>query len=172
MVVVTVRPTADGYYVAHFHSGDAYDNVSDVFPDEDSSYIYGSNTKFSLFVIDPSSIPANAIIQSVKVYTRSKYVSGSGSQYPIIGQVSTNTEDYPYSASLTSSYATTSYTWTTNPWESRDWTRADLDDLQIGARTYTVSAAFEARCTQIYAEITYILPTIAGGAQIIGLECL
>lgn len=166
-ITVTCRPTGDGIYHQHLDSP-LYVKVDDVLPDGDDTYIYNSNggvTKTSTFSINVSSIPANAIISSVKVYTRCKQISSSdGLQYPVLynSELSVGSGTRPGT-----SYATTSHTFT-------GITRSQLTNVEIGVRT--AQAYYEMRCTQIYCEITYSLslslPTGSGGAQIIGLELL
>ena len=159
---ITCRPDGAGTYQQHLGSSPLYAQVDDVYPDDDSSYIYMGATQTSTFTINISSVPANAIIAGVTVYTRSRQVTGSaGTQAPVIYS-STRGLDLGSTSVPGSSYSTANYTWT-------DINRSELTNLEIGVKTSSVSGAYEMRCTQVYCEITYSLPSGSGGAQIIGL---
>ena len=52
-------------------------------------------------------------------------------------------------------------TWTVNPNTGLPWTWDEIDALQAGIMLHTDSEDYDARCTQVYVEVTYIPAGIA-----------
>ena len=154
-------------------TGEHWDKVDDVTPDEDSTYIYISRAEAGshkdLYNLPSPGIPSGAQIDYVRVYIRCR---GSGFTFararPVI---KTHGMEYaPTYMSFGTSYSTQSHEWTTNPYTGEAWTLDELESLQAGVEgvrgmmydPWTGLIRYDdTYCTQVYVEIGYTEVVVA-----------
>jgi len=146
-----------------------YDKIDDPIgtPDEDTTYIYRSDTNqtdeytFTAFDITSTSIA------SITVTARARIAAGSGQTLKVGIQV--NLTDYLGATdhAITGSYANYSDTWTTNPNTGSAWVEADVEGTglspleRIRVRALTMTAGDTTYVTQLYMTVNY---TAVGGS--------
>jgi len=144
MVIVTLRPIADGAYkqwriypttpTTHYDKvdeetpNDAVDYITSRFADGADHYVYDT------FIKPPTGIPQGSTINSVTVYSRGIAVK------TILKVVAPWTEVLLVDGTLYTGYPhyyttwTTTYrTWATNPKTGSPWTLNDVEALEFGA---------------------------------------
>lgn len=153
--IETLRPNAAGTYTQltpYPGAGEAnWQDVDDITPDEDSTYVYGLSVNDTYNLSDH--VAGTGSIYGVTIYVRAKYVTEPIYIYIKIRTESYNYTSYPYMPSLTDSYADYSKLWTNNPATGVAWTWAEIDALEAGIifNGNTITS----RCTQVYVEVEY-----------------
>jgi PKD repeat protein len=161
-----LRPNAAGTWNQHHHDDGSpgnqynYQEVDEEVPDDDASYIYNgfsmNSPSFNLFDADddyniPDHTTETGNIISITIYVRAidYNIGWNGWTEPSLWIGSTHyrgakiqLRDYDY-------WITHSHTWSNNPATGDTWTWNDIDDLEIGTRSWG------AKVTLVYAEITY-----------------
>jgi len=151
----TFRPNAAGDLSDHTPVGDTenYLCVDEETADDDTTYVEhpGAGTYTDLYNIPNHTADQFGTINSVTIYAR--IAPHSVDWYACVKTHGTVYEGFlTYDAG--SSYKNYSYTWNTNPYTGSNWTWDEIDNLQIGVKSY-YNAANVAKCTQVYAVVTY-----------------
>jgi len=127
--------------------------------DGDAEYVYiiwndAPNPDYDLYSTTDSTVDDWRVIDNVTIYNVSKWdtsVNGATSETVL----RTNGQTYYGNVeNLTNAYVTYSTVYTNNPQTTAPWTWAEVDAMEIGVRL-TKTVADEARCTQVYAVVTY-----------------
>jgi len=142
-----------------------WDKVDDTSPDGDSTYIYtpSANWEEDLYQTENHSTQtAGGDIQYVEVFMVPR-VSLSATQVSAYVHIKTNgLEANGASENLSANYTEYSNPWSLNPQSSGSWTWSEIDDLQIGVGMREGGVGIESRCTQVYAEVNFDAPDLAG----------
>ena len=163
MATHTLRPNADTSADTDWQdlpvAGDDYEKVDEASADDDSTYVYTSNSVSwlnELFEL-PDTLPAGPI-SNVRVYFRAR-LEASSSDFCIRARVQTGGVKYSGTETqLTTSYVDYYYDWATNPGTGEAWTNAQVDGMYAGVYGIAPSGG-TIRCTQIYVVVTYTAAT-------------
>lgn len=169
MPILTLRPNSDvsiGSDISRYpESGGYCDKVDEAVEGEgwDTDFIYNQTTtpippnNDAVFGFPPHSTESG-VISSVKVYARCKH---DNSPETSDGSVAIGANDDVKSPhSLTASYVLYSETWTEKPGGGA-WTWDDIDAIEVVIRLTRALTEnktpilYQARCTQVYVEVTY-----------------
>ena len=136
-------------------SGEHWDKVDEVSPDEADTYVRHNLTSYAT---DTYALPSGegvGDISKVTVYARCCGISGNYNYAKtVIRTHSTLYEGAEHH--LTTSWENLSTEYATNPNTGNPWTWAEIDDLEAGvALKSSSSGEFLAICTQVYIEVTY-----------------
>lgn len=160
MSVETLRPSAVGSVtniISVSPSTAHWEAVDDAVADDDSSYVYTTNTdEFDTYRIPTHSL-VSGVIDSVRVYIRcSKNVASQTGFAKALVRLGTVTY-LGATAALpgTLAYNNYSHVWTLSPATSGAWSIPEIDTLQIGIMLTGAGSYGESRCTQVYADINY-----------------
>jgi len=177
MPVETLRPNADGDLAQLYlypYDGIHWNKVSDVVPDEDSTYVhrYGGTTRTSYDSYHLADLGVGGVvIVNVRVVARVRRIAmnPSGSYHTTIGlgvRIGGTSYFSNYGVS-SNSYTTIAKSYVTNPHTGNSWTVADINALQALLKMSFINMALwqggliSGRCTQLYIEITYLaLPSV------------
>lgn len=158
----TLRPSGAGSETSinyqYPDSGQHWDKLDDVAPDDDSTYVYaqeGDIDKRDLYELPAPS--GSGAINFVRVYFRCKIVDFGGATGSVKPSIKTGTTvtDGTQVEPILYEWETLSQQWNTNPTPpgTNAWTWEDIDDLQIGP---VLSAPDNhIRCTWLYAVVDY-----------------
>ena len=159
---MTLRPNAVGTTTENdpFPNGgeDNYEDVDDVTPDEDTTYVTAPQNSSSLDTYGvPDSGLVTGTINSVTVYARVKKTNAASGLNARAAVRVGGADYYGSSISLGTSYALESKEWTVSPDTSAAWTWAEIDAMEIGIELFSLPEAFNnyGRCTQVYAVVNY-----------------
>jgi len=165
MATLLLRPNAPGHSPQSLGqyptTGEQWDKVCEVTPDENATYLYCINAFFwNMFNLPDHTTETDTIV-SVKVTIRCKRSGEDAYAYPMVR--TGDTSYYGAYQSLPTDWANHSHQWDTNPKTGLPWTWADIDALQIGVAlqgpaVYTHPNYY--RCTQVYVEVEYGAPTV------------
>jgi len=154
------RPTKDVDIELTRSSGNKnYECVDEEDPhDGDSSYVYASTAGTYLTDIYQLGFTPNGNITKVTIYMVARFSSNNLSDTANARtaiQSGPNKEPiYGVPEILSSNYLLYSSPYYINPDTNKPWTQGDIQSLYIGVSLMSTSTA-QARCTQVYAEITY-----------------
>ena len=169
----TLRPEANGAITEipfqHPFSGDHWDKVDDLGPDNWSTYVYTSETQYKrdLYRI-PDHNDGSGNIDSIAVYFRFG-LNDKGHGNKAYARAVIRTHGHLYTGdeekTNTENFITRSYQWTTNPWTGEAWTWDEIDSLQIGVdlRMRNPSEDEFAACTQVYVVLFYTEDPVTQG---------
>jgi hypothetical protein len=166
---VILRPTGIGdeteIKYQYPDSTEHWDKVADTSPDGDSTYIYTPSLGWEedLYITaNHSTQAAGGDIQYVEVFMVSR-VSASAGQDSAYVHIKTNgLEDNGASENLSANYSSYSNVWNINPQSSGSWTWNEIDDLQTGVGMREGGVGIDSLCTQVYAEVNFDAPDLAG----------
>lgn len=158
--IETLRPNAVGDETSiadEYPDGAAHWSLVDEAPsDGDSTFIYTTSTTYQRDLYNLPPLSGSGPIISVSIYfrIRSTYAIGTYAR----GQASqksggTVTDGTEQSAGFI--YALRYQAYPTNPATGNPYTVPEVNDLQIGLRLRDASGAAQARCTQVYIEVTF-----------------
>lgn len=177
MATLILRPYAIGDLteipVQYPVTGAHWDKVDDVSPDDDATFVHENrqcgfgetyDTK-DLYEI-PSIDIGGAVINSVTVWIRTKvrYASSTSQLIKTHGTVYMSGLGHSPAA-----WADDGETWNNNPNTNSPWTQAEIQDLQIGIRSYIHYYAFgpnDVKCTQVWVVVDFA-PTARSQAHLI-----
>lgn len=156
-MVEILRPNAPGDVTALIPVGDTpnWKCVDEATPDEDTTYVKGSNPAFRGDLYNLPASSGSGIINFIKIYYRCK----KGPTDPARAYASLKSDAQVKHSSqplLTTSWVNYSYQWDTNP-AGLPWTWAEIDALQIGINLHAAYPGAQAMgyCTQVYVEVGY-----------------
>ena len=153
----TLIPESDSYNDGFTSTGSTvYEVIDDTpFPDNDSSYIYGSDGYKRAAVNVPDRTTQHGSITKVRVYIRARHsYSTTGTYCWCLIRIG-DTNYLGTQETKTTTWQDFHYDWLTNPATASAWTWDDIDDLLIGEQQYQSSGTGNGRCTQVYAEVSY-----------------
>lgn len=129
--------------------------VDETVPDDDATYV--STTALAqtcdLYNI-PNHTTEHGLITGLTIFTECKSITGEGTSNETL-----KTGGGQYTGAyheLTQQYAIYSRFWDENPNTTNPWTWAEIDALQIGVCLNAGAGGNEARCTQVYAKVSYL----------------
>ncbi|MFC1965166.1 hypothetical protein ACFLWG_04125 [Chloroflexota bacterium] len=148
--------------------GKHWEKVSDLPSDDWYTYVYTFQAReYQRDLYDLTDRTEGfGTIRGVTVYFR---FSGSDSEGGHIGyaKASIKTNGQIYSGTVESTVGQTfvnrAYQWTTNPETGEAWTWDEVDALQAGVALIGESQKYSAYCTQVFAEVEYLLAPITEG---------
>jgi hypothetical protein len=138
-----------------------YLNVDEETPDDDSTYVYYSNSTSAhedLYNV-PNHTSESGTINKVRIYIRAATANALYNHYART-HIKTHSVEYTGSDNLlTESYQNFYTEYTTNPNTSIAWTWTEVDNLQVGVQLQcNTSTSARTKCTQVYA-VVYYTPT-------------
>lgn len=138
-----------------YPSGLNWDNVDELFEDDDASYNEGGTGNYDFYALDYDSILNDKKVKHIEIYARVKGASAGNLGRMIFALPSQSGAIYeiPHSFLLTDTYQNYSYLVQRNPVSGALWSGADLDDLQIGWKSE--STGLSSRLTKIWCIVTY-----------------
>jgi hypothetical protein len=165
MTVATVRPNGNvSVVLTPEPAGRAnWACVDEASPADDTDYVGETDqTTFQddLYGTPSPSVPADATINSVKVYFRVEKI-GTKSSYarPRIRALAQAVTNGTAVALADGVWANKSQTWLTNPITGVAWTVTEVNDLDIGiGMRQATTGETSGICSQLYAEIDYTPP--------------
>jgi hypothetical protein len=162
-----------GSYQDGWNIGDG--SVSDG-SDSTGRYCYGVSERYVTYLTSAPSIPSGAIITAVILYIRTRYGgtwTHENSYFKPALYVPGQSIALGNSVQVPTAWTTYEYTYLTNPCNGgAQWTQNDLNGLEIGAELCGYDGSHHADLSEAYYYVQYMFPSVAGGAQIIGLELL
>jgi hypothetical protein len=166
---VILRPDAagdeTGIDTQYPASGAHWEKVDEETSDDDSTYVATDNATWEEDLYntdDHSTQTAAGTINYVKVYMVCRATANTTETTAYV-HIKTNGATYNGTEeTLTTDYATFSYQWNTNPQTSSAWTWSEIDALQIGVGLRRPVVNEFARCTQVYAEVSFDAPSLTG----------
>jgi len=180
VATVTLRPSANGSLIqlAPTVGLQNYECVDEEVANDATDYValagstVEAQTKYDLYDVPASGIPAGSTINNVTIYTRGRKVQVGTVIGRIARTLKTNaTQKVSAFDSLTTSWADYNTVWLTNPVTLAAWTIAEIDALEIGVGLYTAkSDVIESECTQVYVVVDYTpLAGIASKRLLVGV---
>ena len=178
MPTVTLRPRANGTRIELLPYGadENWDCVDEEVADGDTTYVYtdGESVVGDLYLLTPSGLPANAIINSVTIYHVSRQIGRGAADSRMYFFLRTNGQPYTGNRyTPTSTWQTYSQAFTTNPVTGQPWTVEEIDALEAGAEMRGMWIDFRnyayPRLTQLYVIIDYAIAAPARRIQGDGL---
>ncbi|MBA7696291.1 hypothetical protein ES703_104934 [subsurface metagenome] len=141
-----------------------WEQVDDVTPDEDASYVSENYSQTTIDLYNLESLPAGVgVISNVAVWARVRRTAAATCSV----SVKIKTGGTIYSSGVTyltgTSWGYKAQSWATNPQTGNPWTVADVNALQAGiglaGNNYLGN---QVRCTQVYVVVTYtvVAPTV------------
>lgn len=166
MAILTLRPNGAGALTqipAQVpDSGAHWDKVDEESPDDGSTYVITTGPTFSTVFTDLYTTPGHTtekgVINSVTVYHRSTNLTATGAGHAAPRLRTYSVVYGPSLAALTASWANYNQAWNTNPNTTDPWTWDEVDALQIGVAHQAEFETWNARTTQVYAEVDYTPP--------------
>jgi hypothetical protein len=157
---ITLRPSADYNTMWTCSTGTArWAMVDDVVSDNDTTYIYRSDSTAIQRFSNKPTLPTYPRIFSVMIVYKAKQVTGTT---PCMAHIRVNGTDYnsPPNAMPAGVYSTFSYEWTTNPKTGSAWTEADIEGtganpLQAWGITADIGTGETIRVTQVYMVVKF-----------------
>ncbi|MDY6864741.1 MAG: hypothetical protein SVY15_02040 [Halobacteriota archaeon] len=169
--VETLRPNAQGSETALEQdpsSGDHWDKVDEVTPDDTSTFVYrlgGSFTGWGDWARDLYNIQdhtdGSGTINNITVHYRvQRYFQNRDGRARASIRTHGMTYDSPYHQIDNSDDSWHDYSeeWVNNPNSLQPWTWAEVDDLEVGtslSRYYVALQGSRVRCTQAYLDVNY-----------------
>ena len=141
------------------HSGEHWDKVDDVTPDDNQTWAGSSlvhSTPTDLFTLPNGSQIGD--ISKVTLYIRARTAPQPEDTFKIV--IKTHGTLY-YSEEIGPGCWFENYTkvWTKNPYTNKSWTWDEIADLQIGYQTFVVIPVTSLIITQEYVEVEYNVGT-------------
>lgn len=154
----TLRPNAAGdetnIPVQFPDSGEHWDKVDDVTPDDLSTYVL-DNTSGARDLYNLPAPSGVGTINSIQIYFR-VWTSSGFTAYATPSLKSNSTVTDGTEITLSGGWENHSEQWSTNPADSESWEWDDISTLQIGIVLRRGNG--NAACTQLYVEIDYTPP--------------
>ncbi len=145
-----------------------WDKVADVTSDDDATYIETSSNAWveDLFnITDLDTQTAGGTINYVRVYIVARATANSTQTNAYVHIKTNGLEDNGPTENLTTSYVTYSNQWNVNPQTDSAWTWSEIDALQVGVGLRRPVVGEYARCTQVWAEVSFDAPPLTGSAS-------
>ncbi len=140
-------------------SGSHWDKVDESIADDDTTFVAGTSVAYQrdLYNLPPHSVGSGSVnFMSIYLVKRAIVQAGYYQYSQKSGTAVTDSGDYLRSAD---DYGTTSLKYTTNPATGIAYTWGEIDALQIGVSLKTAISGGTIRCTQVYTEVDYTLPS-------------
>lgn len=160
MTTAILRPDAVGdlsqlyAHPAGVDSGEHWDKVNDVSPDDASSYVYMTpGVDVGVYKRDLYTLPTHegsGTIEKITVYFRTTVNVGGNK-----ASIRTHGTTYDGSVHGITSWTTYSEEWATNPNTGNPWTWDEIDALEAGVSLSGISSSYWNRCTQVYVVVAF-----------------
>ena len=140
--VDALRPNGAGTYTDFTPSaGSNYQNVDEIYPDDDTTYNDGSNVADQdSYALGDLPSPAGTTIYGVKSQITVRKTDAGARQCKLLTRAGT-TDDLGDAIALSDTFTTHTKIFEDNPDDSADWEDADVNGMEVGVEITSVSSS-------------------------------